>query len=69
MSEHNNLIDSLGGNKLLCRELGQKQSTISNWRRRGVPWRWRPTVARLAKEKRIQLPNDFFNLPCDGEAA
>ena len=55
------LIDDLGGTGSVATELGQKDSTVSMWKTRGIPWRWRPTVAALAKRKGIEIPSDFLS--------
>lgn len=58
------LIDDLGGNSALAKELNLTPHAISNWRSRGIPWKMRPTIARMAEERGLQLPDDFW-----GEAA
>jgi hypothetical protein len=58
------LIDDLGGNTALAKELSLTPHAISNWRTRGIPWKMRPTIARMAGERGISLPQDFW-----GEAA
>jgi hypothetical protein len=58
------LIDSLGGNSELAKALNLTPNAISNWRIRGIPWRMRPAIARIAAEKAVALPSDFW-----GEAA
>lgn len=60
MQEPANIIDQLGGYKAVAAELGQNDTTIANWRTRGVPWRWRPVVAALAKKRRIAVPENFL---------
>ena len=56
------LIDALGGHRVLAAELGIEPSMVWNWqnRRSGVAADWRPTVADLARRKRIKLPPDFL---------
>lgn len=58
------LIDDLGGNAALAKELKRTPNAISNWRTRGIPWKVRPVIARLAAERGVGLPADFW-----GEAA
>jgi len=55
-----NLIDSLGGSGVVAGELSLKTNRVSMWRDRGVPWRWRPRIAELAREKGVQIPADFL---------
>lgn len=56
------LIDDLGGNAALAKALNRSPNAISNWRKRGIPWKVRPTVARLAAEKAVALPTDFWGV-------
>ncbi len=61
MIKHAKLIDKLGGPAAVLKALGLKQSrqSVSNWRNRGVPWRYRVAVAKLAAEKNISVPRGF----------
>lgn len=59
---HTQMIDRMGGTAAVAAALGQTQSTISNWRRRGIPWRVRPRLARLAVRRGIKLPVNFLGL-------
>jgi hypothetical protein len=54
------IIDALGGTGAVADATGCKQSAVSMWRHNGIPWKRRPTLARLAKEKRVALPADFL---------
>lgn len=63
MSEQH-LLDKLGGNKVVAEALSLAPNVVANWRDRGIPWRRRHIIARLAAEKQIELPADFL-----GEAA
>lgn len=54
------LIDELGGNTALARELELTPNAISNWRARGIPWKMRPVIARMAAERGVVLPVDFW---------
>lgn len=58
------LIDALGGNTALAKALNLTPNAVSNWRNRGIPWKLRPQIARMANEKAVPLPADFW-----GEAA
>jgi hypothetical protein len=58
------LIDALGGNTALAKALNLTPNAVSNWRNRGIPWKLRPQIARMANEKAVPLPSDFW-----GEAA
>ncbi|RPI59353.1 MAG: hypothetical protein EHM48_09030 [Planctomycetaceae bacterium] len=56
------LIDDLGGIKAVSEALGVDRSAVGNWRLKGrsIPWRWRPAIARLAADKAVNLPADFW---------
>lgn len=60
MNPHEHLIDRLGGTRAVADALGQNLSTVSMWRVRGVPWRFRPAVANLAKRQKVPLPKAFL---------
>lgn len=60
MHPHAALIDALGGATALAREIGQPANVTGNWRKRGVSWRWRPAVAKIAEEKGVALPDGFL---------
>lgn len=55
------IIDKLGGTKAVATELTQNDSTISMWRQRGVPWRWRQSIAAMAARKDVALPEGFLS--------
>jgi hypothetical protein len=56
------LIDHLGGSVKLAKRLRLKHAeAVMNWRRRGIPWRWRPRLARMAERVGFQLPKNFLN--------
>lgn len=57
---HRDLILALGGTKAVAQQIRQPRSVVSNWQKRGVPWRWRPEIASLARRKRVKLPADFL---------
>lgn len=37
------------------------ENVLSMWKRRGVPWNMRATIARLATKNRVRLPRGFLN--------
>ena len=61
------IIDRLGGAKALAEALGLTKQAVTNWRlgKRGIPWRHRPAIARLAADRAEALPIGFW----DGTAA
>lgn len=54
------LIDQLGGPVALAGELSTSPNAVYNWKRRGIPWRKRHVIARLAAERGVKLPDDFW---------
>ena len=54
------LIASLGGPTAVASALGQKPNAVSNWINRGIPLRWRPAVAELARRRGVKVPADFI---------
>jgi len=60
MQEHSELIDALGGTTAVAKLTGQGPTTVSNWRERGIPWRWRPFIKESAEQVGVVVPKDFF---------
>ncbi len=57
-----NLIDKLGGNKAVATLLGTSPGAVANWRlRKTIPWKYRPSLARIAGERAIPLPENFWS--------
>ena len=62
------LIDDLGGPKAVADAINAKYGTnftgqcVSNWKRRGIPYRWRGPLVVLAQSKDISAPADFFGV-------
>lgn len=55
------LIKELGGNRAVADLLGTTPGAVANWRlRKSIPWKYRPTLARIAAERAIALPADFW---------
>lgn len=61
------IIDKLGGNAAVAKALNAKPNAVANWKlpARDIPWRYRPAIARLAAERAVTLPENFW----DGVAA
>lgn len=58
---HAKIIEALGGVTKVATEIGAKQrSLVSNWLLRGISFQYRPTIAALAKRRRVKLPADFL---------
>lgn len=58
---HSELIVALGDTSSVADALGLKDTQVSNWKQRGVSWRYRHKLAKLAKRKRVELPADFLS--------
>lgn len=56
------LITALGGTTELAKKLGTTPSAVANWQspERSIPWKRRPEIARLAAERGVDLPPDFW---------
>lgn len=52
------VLDKLG-DETLSEELGVTEHQSKKWRQRGIPWKDRAKVARLATARRIKLPPNF----------
>lgn len=57
------LIEELGGTRAVSERLGLKLNRVSNWKRRGVPWPYRPTLAEWARRKGKKVPAGFLDAP------
>lgn len=57
---HAELIDQLGGYQEVARQLNLKPNRVRMWRKRGIAWEYRTTVARIAMVQRIKVPADFL---------
>ena len=56
------LIDQLGGIGPVAAATGAHRSAVSNWRLAGrnIPWKHKPAIARLAADRAVSLPADFW---------
>jgi hypothetical protein len=65
-NELSELIDELGGPvkvvEILQRRIGARitAQAVSNWRRRGIPYRYRAPLALEAAERQIGVPVNFM---------
>lgn len=46
-------VSSASGKKL-------DREAVYKWAVNGIPWKWRPFVAKMATEKNVVLPPDFM---------
>lgn len=58
----NDIITELGGTKLVADALGVQTNVVANWRVRGIPWKRRHAVARLAADLGKPLPSSFWEV-------
>lgn len=62
MDAINKAIDLLGGVVATANALGVKKAAVSNWRRRGIPAEYCPTIERLtARKVRCEDLNDSID--------
>lgn len=68
---HADLVDALGGYIALAEALTKQTGrtfdarTVHKWKTNGVPYRWRPLVAQLARARKIALPKGFSDPLCE----
>lgn len=66
MNDVADLIERLGGGTRIAADLAAATGTpvdreaVYKWQERGIPWKWRPSVADLAKEKGLKLGPKFY---------
>ena len=68
--QHKELIDAMGGPTsvayIISARIGKepplKPQTVSMWRLRGIPYRYRGPLAVEARERNIPTPSDFFGV-------
>lgn len=68
-TEHAKFIDDLGGSIAVARAINKRLGTdlkgqaVSNWKSRGIPYRYRGTLVIMANEKDgVSTPKDFFGI-------
>jgi|TARA_Y100000296_G_scaffold63416_1_gene73840 hypothetical protein len=66
--DHFIFIESIGDTGAVAKTLGFKLSRVSNWKRNGIPWKYRLRIADIANERGVELPKNFLR-PETGEAA
>ena len=56
------LIKALGGNKAVADALGTAPNVVANWQHEGrsIPWKRRHEIARIAADRGVALPVDFW---------
>jgi hypothetical protein len=56
------LIVALGGAKAVADRLNTTHGAVRNWMLdgRSIPWRYRPALARIAAERAVPLPENFW---------
>jgi hypothetical protein len=54
------IIVALGDTAAVAGALNLKLARVSNWKNRGIPWRFRPRVSDLARRNRVTLPPEFL---------
>ncbi len=57
---HDIIIEKVGGTARVAEAFGLPTQNISNWKRRGIPWKYRNKIARMAMVARVRLPKDFL---------
>lgn len=62
ISTATDVIDALGGPSVLARQLGIAQSTVSLWKRRGLPANWFDAINKLLSAKGLAAPPALFKM-------
>jgi len=57
---HRQIIEALGGTTSVANLFGLATQNISNWKRRGIPHKYRNKIAIIAMMKKVRLPDNFF---------
>lgn len=58
------IIELIGATGVIAEALGQSSETISNWKRRGIPARWKPSILAMAKKQGLEIDeNQFLGIP------
>jgi len=56
------VIRLIGGARELSRALSISIDAARKFQQRGIPWKYRPAVQKMAKAKRLKLPDDFLDV-------
>lgn len=56
------VIERLGGIAVVARALGKTDHAVKKWTQRGIPWKYRPQVKKLAAEQRKTVPANFIEV-------
>lgn len=63
---HGDFLKKLGGATVIAEWLSEHadstvdREAIYKWAGNGVPWKWRLSVARMAKERGVKTPDGFL---------
>jgi hypothetical protein len=57
---HAEIIVALGGTVAVAKAVGVSGQVVTNWKTRGISWRYRGAVAKLAATRGVVLPGDFL---------
>ena len=66
--EQAKMIEDLGGPKSVANAINERLTTdltgqaVSNWKTRGIPYRFRGLLVVMAQAKGVATPPDFFGL-------
>ena len=63
--DHSKLIDDLGGTQAVANLTKQSKQHVSNWRRVGIPWKYRPFLKQVAEAHKVPLPHNFDGADLD----
>ena len=65
-NKFSNIIDDLGGGRLLARNLSSFTNTVLNektvysWKQQGIPDKWKPSIIKLLLKSGSNIPESFI---------
>lgn len=67
LSDPTAMIEALGGPRMTAEKLGytgkNARIMVTQWKARGVPYAWRPTMARVLYDAGYVVSRDFLEPP------
>lgn len=57
---HDEIINSLGGPKVVAEHIGVHRTTVWQWMTRGIPPRHWPAILRLCRNHRVRVSLDHL---------
>lgn len=58
---HKDFLEQLGRTGEIAKQIGVASQTVSKWKVRAIPWRYRAKFVRMAALAGVQLPEGFLD--------